>query len=247
MNTIKTKHTPISIFLRLFLLASFLIVPLSPTYTAHAEGPAGPVGAPILETGAPLLPPQSNPILQRSTVASGYLLESVSSSCNNLMAINQADNARVTMFETPYLFDMLDGKVYALLADGPFTWNTAKTQITFKIKKAAKWSDGTPVTAADVAYTWATHVKYGTATGGYQDSINTISAVDAQTVRVYAKLNFGKSGHPLGVAAYLSTSYVIQKAWTQKLEARSGGDANKLIADPANDVVYSGPYHKFLC
>ena len=32
----------------------------------------------------------------------------------------QQDNARVTMFETPYLYNMLDGKVYPLLADGDF-------------------------------------------------------------------------------------------------------------------------------
>ena len=44
---------------------------------------------------------------------------------------------------------------------------------------------------------------------------------------------------------YVSTNYVIQKAWTQKLEERVGGDATKLMADPAEDVVYSGPYHKF--
>jgi len=47
------------------------------------------------------------------------------------------------------------------------------------------------------------------------------------------------------VQAYLSTYYVIQKAWTQKLEERSGGDPTKLLADPAEDVVYSGPYGKF--
>ena len=36
------------------------------------------------------------------------------------------------------------------------------------------------------------------------------------------------------VAAYLSTNYVIQKAWTQKLEARTGGDATKFMADTAD-------------
>jgi len=83
-----------------------------------------------------------------------------SSNCNNAMAIAQQDNSRVTMFETPYLYNMLDGKVYPLLADGSFTWDANRTQITFKIKKAAHWSDGTAVTADDVAYTWATHIKY---------------------------------------------------------------------------------------
>ena len=38
-----------------------------------------------------------------------------------------------------------------------YAWNDAgTTAITFKLKPAAKWSDGTPVTADDVAYTWAT-------------------------------------------------------------------------------------------
>ena len=55
----------------------------------------------------------------------------------------------------------------------------------------------------------------------------------------------GKAVNPLLVAAYLSTNYVIQKAWTQTLEERAGGDATALLADPAEDVVYSGPYHKY--
>ena len=47
------------------------------------------------------------------------------------------------------------------------------------------------------------------------------------------------------VAAYLSYNYVVQKAWTQTLEARTGGDPNAFRTDPAEDAVYSGPYHKF--
>ena len=54
------------------------------------------------------------------------------------MAIAQQDNARVTMFETPYLYDMLDGKVYPLLADGAYAWDAGMTKITFKIKAVAK-------------------------------------------------------------------------------------------------------------
>lgn len=170
-----------------------------------------------------------------------------SSSNNNAMAISQGDNARVTMFETPYLYNMLDGKQYPLLADGDYTWNEERTELTFKLKAAAKWSDGTPVTADDVAYTWASHVKYNTPTGaGNKDYIETIEAVDPQTVVIKAKLDdTGKAVNPLLVAAYVSTNYVIQKAWTETLEARVGDDATAFLADPAEDVVYSGPYHKF--
>ena len=170
-----------------------------------------------------------------------------SSSMNNAMALAAGDNARVTMFETPYLYNMLDGKQYPLLADGPWSWNADMTEITFKIKPAAKWSDGTPVTAEDVAYTWATHVKYNTPTGaGNKDYIEDIVAKDDRTVVIKAKLaEDGKAVNPLAVSAFVSSNYVMQKAWTQKLEERSGYDATKLLADPAEDVVYSGPYHKY--
>jgi peptide/nickel transport system substrate-binding protein len=84
-----------------------------------------------------------------------------------------------TMFETPYMYNMIDGKQYPLLADGDYAWNADMTEITFKLKPAAKWSDGTPVTADDVAYTWAAHLKYETTVGvGYKDYIDTIEAVD---------------------------------------------------------------------
>ncbi len=170
-----------------------------------------------------------------------------SSNCNNAMALAQQDNARVPMFETPYLYNMLDGKQYPLLADGPYAWDDDMTQVTFKLNAAAKWSDGTPVTAEDVAYTWASHVKYNTQFGAAnKDYIDTIEAVDAETVVVKAVLGEdGKAVNPLLVNAYLSSNYVIQKAWTEALEARSGGEAEAFMADVAEDVVYSGPYTKF--
>ena len=170
-----------------------------------------------------------------------------SSNCNNALAINQQDNARVIMFETPYLYNMLDGQMYPLLADGDYTWNDDQTEITFKIKEAAMWSDGTPVTADDVAYTWDANIKYETNAGvNNRDYIESITAVDPQTVLVKAKLDAdGNAINPLIVSAYLSSNYILQKAWTQKLEERAGGDAAAFKADGAPDVVWSGPYTRF--
>jgi peptide/nickel transport system substrate-binding protein len=170
-----------------------------------------------------------------------------SSGCNNAMAIAQQDNARVTMFETPYMYNMLDGKQYPLLADGPWSWNSDMTEITFTLKAAAHWSDGTPVTAEDVAYTWATNIKYETNVGvNYKDFIDAVEAVDTNTVVVKAKLDAdGKTVNPLQVKAFLSGVYVLQKAWTQTLEARTGEDATAFKADTAEDFVWSGPYTKF--
>ena len=164
----------------------------------------------------------------------------------NAMAVQFIDNARVIMFETPYLYNMLDGRVYPLLADGDYEWNDTRTEITFRIKEAAHWSDGTPVTAEDVAHTWAAHIRYNTPAGtANKEYIDTIEAVDERTVVVRAKLDDkGKAVNPLFVSAYMSTNYVIQKAWTRKLEERTGGDEVKFKSDTAEDVVYSGPYHK---
>jgi peptide/nickel transport system substrate-binding protein len=166
---------------------------------------------------------------------------------NNAMALSSGASARTPMFETPYAFNMLDGQVYPLLADGPYEWNDARTEITFKLKTAAMWSDGSPLTAEDVAYTWATHVKYNTSAGASNSAyIDTIEAVDPQTVLVKAKLDEdGNAINPLIVQNYLSSEYVVQKAWTETLEERTGGDATELMADTAEDVVYSGPYHGY--
>jgi len=169
------------------------------------------------------------------------------SGSNNNWAIAQGDNARVMMFESPYLYNMLDGQVYPLLADGTYSWNDDRTELTFGLNAAAMWSDGTPVTAEDVAYTWATHVKYSTPTGsGNLDYIEDIVANEDGTVTIKAKLNDdGAAVNPLIVQAYVSSNYVMQKAWTETLEERAGEDATAFLADPAEDVVYSGPYGPF--
>jgi peptide/nickel transport system substrate-binding protein len=170
-----------------------------------------------------------------------------SSSMNNALAVSAKDAARVIMFETLYLYNMMDGKSYPLLADGDPVWNDARTEITVKLKPAAKWSDGTPLTADDVAYTWDTNLKYSTNAGNnFKDFIESVTAVDPQTVLIKAKLDAdGKAVNPLMVQAFLDGTYVMQKAWTQTLEARTNEDATQFLADPAEDVVYSGPYHKF--
>lgn len=170
-----------------------------------------------------------------------------SNSNNNAMAVAAQDNARVIMFETPYLYNMLDGQVYPLLADGPFEWNEERTELTFKIKTAAHWNDGTPVTAEDVVHTWDTFIEFDTPAGqANKDYIEDIEAVDSQTVVIKAKLNEeGAAVNPLLVQGYVSTVYVIQKAWTETLVERVGGDPVALLADPAEDVAFSGPYYKF--
>lgn len=251
----KRFYTLMSVFIILGLLLAACATPTEEA--APVEEEAAPVeeeAAPVEEeepaeeaAAAPELPRNETLYFNGQQWGSVVGWNPYSNSMNNGLAIAQQDSARVLMFETPYLYNMLDGNVYPLLADGDYSWDADRTEITFKINEAAHWSDGTPVTAEDAAYTWATHVKYTTPTAAANaDYIEDIVATDAQTVVIKAKLDEnGAAVNPLLVEAYLSTNYVIQKAWTQTLEARVGEDATALLADTAEDVVYSGPYHKF--
>ena len=247
--------------LSLLIIASMVLAACGPqaTEAPAATEPAAPAATEPAAPAATEPPPDDEPAdpnaLPRNETLyfNGLQWGSVvcwnpyNSNCNNALAVTENANAHVTMFETPYLYNMLDGQQYPLLADGPYTWNDAQTEITFKINPAAHWSDGTPVTAEDVAYTWATHVKYNTNAGGANKAyIDTIEAVDDMTVVVKAKLNDeGKAVNPLIVKSYLSSNYVIQKAWTQAVEGRTGEDPTAFLADTAEDVVYSGPYYKY--
>ena len=162
---------------------------------------------------------------------------------NGLILAANARGSRTVMFETLYMYNALDGKLYPLLADGDYTWNDDLTELTLKIKAAAKWSDGTPVTADDVVATWdvSTKIQNGTYTG-YAPYIESIENVDGAVV-IKAKLNDeGQPANPLQVLCFLSGVYIVQKDWAEGLLAKHNGDATAVRTDPTPDAVYSGPY-----
>ena len=163
---------------------------------------------------------------------------------NNGLILSAAPRGtRTVMFETLYLYNALDGKLYPLLADGDYVWNDDLTELTLKIKPAAKWSDGTPVTADDVVATWdiSTKIQNGTYTG-YSPYIESIENKDGD-VLIKAKLNDeGKPANPLQVLDFLTGVYIVQKEWAEALCAKHNDDATAIRTDPTPDAVYSGPY-----
>lgn len=166
---------------------------------------------------------------------------------NGLAIQMKAAGSRTTMHETLYMYNILDGSLTPLLADGDYIWNDSMTEMTVKIKDAAKWSDGTPVTAEDVAYTYEVGLRIDTAAGtGYRAYIDTIEALDEKTFVMKAVLNEeGKPTNPLTMMDFLSGVYITQKGWLQTLESRCDGDATAMLNDPADDAVWSGPYTKY--
>ena len=120
---------------------------------------------------------------------------------NNSMAIaGNAGGYRSLMFETLFMFDFMSGEKKGLLADS-YEWNDDLTEMTVTLKDAAKWSDGTPVTAADVAATWDVGVLTNNNTGGsFKAYIEAIEATGDKTLVIKSKLNdAGKPVNPLKV------------------------------------------------
>ncbi len=166
---------------------------------------------------------------------------------NNAMAIaGGASGYRTLMFETLYMYNPLDGQMYPLLADGEYAWNDDMTELTVNIKAAAKWSDGTPVTAADVKRTFDIGVEIGNGTGtGNKAYIAEIRA-EGNTVTLVAQLNEdGKAVNPLKLLDFLTGTPIAQAAWIDTVVDRCGGDATAILNDAGEDVVWSGPYTKY--
>ena len=87
------------------------------------------------------------------------------------------------------------------------------TSITWTLSEGVQWSDGTPLTAEDVVFTWeyCTHPEGGCAQSSYFDGVANVEAVDERTVKV----TFDEP-KPFPYTAFVgSESPIIQKAQFQ--------------------------------
>jgi len=172
----------------------------------------------------------------------------LSDDMNNALCVTQNEGgSRTLMFETLYMYNMLDGSLTPLLADGPYEWNDDHTEMTVKIKRAAKWNDGTAVTAYDVAATFDENIKCKNARGNANlPYIKSVTAVSPSTVLIKTVLKpDGTAVNPLMVLSYLSSNYVLQEEWINTVEARCNNDPVAIKKDKGEDVKFSGPYSKY--
>ena len=166
---------------------------------------------------------------------------------NNAMAIaGNAGGYRTTMFETLFMFNPLTGEKTGLLADS-YEWNDDLTEMTVSLKDAAHWSDGTPVTAADVVATWDVGVLTNNGTGaGNKAYIASIEATGDKTFVIKTTLTEdGKPVNPLKSEDFICGTPIAQAAWIKTLCERNDNDPTKILNDAGEDVVWSGPYTKY--
>ena len=168
----------------------------------------------------------------------------MSANSNNGLAMAANEQARELVYETLFMFNALDGKLYPLLGK-EYSWNDDQTELTVTLNPDAKWSDGTQVTAEDVKYTYDTHVKYQSSTGAdFSTYIDSFEVVDDTTVVIKAKTD--ENYNPLKVSSFLNSCYIMQKAYLQTVEERNGEDADAVKQDTMEDMVHSGPYGPYI-
>jgi len=163
-------------------------------------------------------------------------------------AIDQVGHgSRAVIFETLYMYNAMTDTFHPLLADGDFEWNDDMSEMTVRIKPAAYWSDGTKVTAHDVAFTWYFGFYAPGANGEWVAFIDDIVAIDDDTVVIHATMQDGIPVFARQIERYVGQTYVLQKAWLENvIERNSDEDGNpdpaQISVDRGEDFVWSGPF-----
>lgn len=167
----------------------------------------------------------------------------MSANSNNAMGIQQKDSTRTLIYETLFMYNLLDNQLYPLLGT-EWSWDDDNmSAMTVKLNPDAHWSDGTPLTAADVVASFDYNVKcqssYGVEMTAY---IASMEAVDDQTVSIKSVVNDeGMAVNPLMIEQMLQKMYIMQKAYLETVEARCSS-AEDMKLDKMEDLVATGPY-----
>jgi len=123
-----------------------------------------------------------------------------------------------TFFMYEPLFAWVRGQIVGIIGES-ITWIDPWT-IEIKIRKEATWSDGTPITAEDVIYTFD-HLYPGHWKNlGYAARVAYSEAVDAKTVRIHLKEEFPNSRVVWGTLT--GGTLILPKHVWEQIEAEVG-------------------------
>lgn len=160
----------------------------------------------------------------------------LSSNSNNAMMIAQNDAARTLVWETLFMYNQLDGELYPLLAK---EYKQEDKVFTVKMNADAKWSDGTPLTAKDVKFTFEVHRDMKTGQASMWDYIESVEAPDDETVVITAN---SENYNPLKILEVLPKMYILPEHQMTKLIEKNDKDPDKVKTDKNEDFIGSGPY-----
>jgi len=132
-----------------------------------------------------------------------------------------------------YVNPLQNGKTTPMLATS-WSWGNGNKTLTFQIRQGVKWSDGTPMTAADVAYTFNLIKKYPALdlTGAW----SVLSSVTATGNTV--TMNFSTVAVPYFYYIADQTPIVPQHIWST---------LSNPSTNPITNPVGTGPYLMSKC
>ena len=112
---------------------------------------------PLLTTGltttsATASPPSITSLPRNETVYTSGTAYSAPTNWNPLDTGNYATGTEGLLYETLFNYNPVTNKYVPWLAQSG-SWNAAGTAYTINLRPGLQWSDGTPLTSADVAYT----------------------------------------------------------------------------------------------
>lgn len=217
--------------------------------TAPTEAAAAPTTAPtVAPTAAPTSsgPADASALPRNETLYfNGLQWGAINdynpfSSNSNDMCISQNDYAREIVYETLFMYNQNDGKLYPLLAK---SYDEKDNVFTIHLNPDAKWSDGTALTADDCVYTFEAHKRLNTtANTNIWNYVEKVEAPDAQTFVITAKKdNFNR----LKILEMLPKYYIVCKAQFSALEDSLGNDAEKIKTAKNDQLIASGPYKPY--
>ena len=136
------------------------------------------------------------------------------------------------IYETLFAYNLLTNKLDPLIGES-YSWKVY--QLTVKLRKGAKWQDGTPLTAKDVVYTFELGKKFSLAHSPVWDFITDIKAKDDLTVVM--TLNKDRP-HKKRLETYLGQIIIVP----QHIWSKYDSSQKTLQEYPDTAPVGSGPY-----
>lgn len=141
------------------------------------------------------------------------------------------------MFEPLQYYAIFANKYVPWLAESCDYTSKDFTSLEIKLNPAATWSDGTPVTADDVVYTFEGQMKNDKLPyhADFQEYVQSVTAVDKETVDVKFKIPAPRFKFEVLTLKFDTGIPIVPKAWEEKqkdVNAAAGG----------TDIPHSGPY-----
>lgn len=149
-------------------------------------------------------------------------------------------NCRLT-YESLLAYNQLSGKLEPMLAD---SYTSDESKITVHLDPKAKWSDGTPVTADDVLYTFKIDSLLPTPRHGNWKYLSQVTSDGNNNI----SFHFGKNKNALIILNAIAETSILPKSVFEPLveKSKSGKKFNMdVITEFKNDSVplVSGPYN----